>query len=78
MSAENHFGPILRCLRTAKGLSQEGLAAKLEISRAHIGRLENGQKQPSLKMLFRLAEALETQASEIIAEMEKETGNSPS
>ena len=30
------------------------------------------KKQPSLKMLFRLADALEVQASAIIAEMEKE------
>lgn len=65
------FGKILRQLRNARDWSQEDLAVRLEISRSHIGRLETGEKQPSLKMLFRLADALEVPASAIIAEMEK-------
>jgi len=69
---EENFGKILRRLRNAKGWSQEDLAARLEISRSHIGRLETGEKQPSLNMLFRLADALEVPATVIIAEMEKE------
>ena len=66
------FGNVLRQVRNAKGLSQEDLAVRLDISRSHIGRLETGEKQPSLKMLFLLAEALEIPASAIISEMEKE------
>jgi len=69
---EEKLGKILRRLRNAKGWSQEDLAVRLEISRSHIGRLETGEKQPSLKMLFRLADALEIPASAIILEMEKE------
>jgi len=69
---EKKFGNILRQLRNAKGWPQEELAMRLEISRSHIGRLETGEKQPSLKMLFRLADALEVPASAIIAEMENE------
>lgn len=68
---EEKFGPILRKLRNDKGLSQHDLAAKLEISRSHIGRLETGEKQPSLAMLFRLAAALDVPAATIIAAMEK-------
>jgi len=68
---DEKFGRILRRLRNAKGWSQEDLAVRLEISRSHIGRLETGEKQPSLNMLFRLADALEVQPSVIIAEMEK-------
>jgi len=67
---DEKFGKILRRLRNAKGWSQEDLAVRLEISRSHIGRLETGEKQPSLNMLFRLANALEVPASAIIAEME--------
>jgi transcriptional regulator with XRE-family HTH domain len=69
---EKKIGNVLRQLRNSKGLSQEDLAAFLDISRSHIGRLETGEKQPSLKMLFRLADALEVPASAIVAEMEKE------
>ena len=68
---EEKFGKILRRLRNAKGWSQVDLAVRLEVARSHIGRLETGEKQPSLKMLFRLAEALEIPASAIIAEMER-------
>ena len=67
---DEKFGKILRRVRSAKGLSQEDLAVRLEISRSHIGRLETGEKQPSLKMLFRIADALEVPASALIAEME--------
>jgi transcriptional regulator with XRE-family HTH domain len=69
---EEKFGKILRRQRNAKGWSQEDLAVLLDISRSHIGRLETGEKQPSLKMLFRLADVLEIPASVIISEMEKE------
>ena len=69
---EEKFGKVLRRLRNAKGWSQVDLAVRLEVSRSHIGRLETGEKQPSLKMLFRLADALEVPASLFIAEMEKE------
>ena len=72
---EENFGKILRQLRIARGFSQETLASQLEISRSHIGRIETGEKQPSLKMLFRLADALEVSASAIIAEVEKERPN---
>ncbi len=71
MCKEKLFGPVLRHFRKEKGWSQEELAARLDVSRSHIGRLETGKKQPSLKMLFRLADALEIQAFEIIKAIEK-------
>jgi len=67
------FGSALRRLRFEKGLSQEALAERAGMaSHAHLCRLENGRKQPTVEMLFRLAEALEIPASVIILEMEKE------
>jgi transcriptional regulator with XRE-family HTH domain len=69
---EENFGSVLRQVRNAKGLSQEDLALRLNIARSHIGRLETGEKNPGLKMLFRLADALEIPASAIISEMEKD------
>ena len=70
MDKEKKFGPVLRAMRMNKGWSQEELAARLEVSRSHIGRLETGEKQPSLKMLFRLADAMEIPASDIIKAIE--------
>ena len=71
---KNHpdFGSILRRLRIEKGLSQEALAERAGMaSHAHLSQLESGHKQPTVEMLFRLADALEVPASVIILEMEK-------
>ena len=55
------FGPILRQFRQAKELSQEELAALLDISPSYISRLE---------MIFRLAGALKVNPHELIKAME--------
>ena len=73
MKKHPEFGPVLRRLRFAKGLSQEALAERAGmVSHAHLCRLESGRKQPTVEMLFRLADALEVPASSIIEEMEKQ------
>ena len=67
------FGLVLRILRISKGLSQEELAARLGMnSNTHISRLESGAQTPNLDMVFRLAEALEVKASQIITMMEEQ------
>lgn len=58
MSKEKLFGPVLRRLRVEKGWSQEELAARVEVSRSHIGRIETGEKISNLKMFLKLADAL--------------------
>ena len=73
MKKHPDFGSVLRRLRVEKGLSQESLAERTGMaSHAHLCRLESGRKQPSVEMLFRLADALEVPASTIVLEMEKE------
>ncbi|WP_304736960.1 helix-turn-helix domain-containing protein [uncultured Desulfovibrio sp.] len=64
------FGPILRQFRQAKELSQEELAALLDISPSYISRLESDSKKPSLEMIFRLAGALKVNPHELIKAME--------
>ncbi|MFG6374792.1 MAG: helix-turn-helix transcriptional regulator [Desulfovibrio sp.] len=64
------FGPILRQFRQAKELSQEELAALLDISPSYISRLESDLKKPSLEMIFRLAGALKVNPHELIKAME--------
>ena len=70
MNKEKFFGPILRRLRNEIGISQEELGARVDVSRSHIGRFETGEKVPNLKMLFRLAEALNVEAWAVIKAME--------
>lgn len=50
-------GERLARLRGAKGLSQRDVASP-GVSYAYISRVENGQRQPSVKALRRLAEKL--------------------
>lgn len=42
-------------LRKARGLTQEELAAVLEVSRQTIGSLENGRYNPSILLAFQIA-----------------------
>jgi len=70
-SIENLFGQVLRQLRKEKGLSQEGLGFKTGYHRTYIGLLERGQKNPSLKTIFQLANALEISPSKIIRRIEQ-------
>ncbi len=72
MDKKKFFGVILRRLRNQAGISQEELGARVEVSRSHIGRFETGEKTPNLRMLFRLADALDVKASVIIAEVENQ------
>jgi len=44
--------------RTAAGLTQKDLAARTGIAQADISRLENGNANPSLRTLQRLAEGM--------------------
>lgn len=42
-------------LRKERGIRQEELAAKLEVSRQTIGSLENGRYNPSIQLAFKIA-----------------------
>ena len=52
------FGKRVRELRTALGMSQEGLAELAGLHRTYIGAVERGEKNISLINLARLASAL--------------------
>ncbi|MCI8333080.1 MAG: helix-turn-helix transcriptional regulator [Lachnospiraceae bacterium] len=42
-------------IRKARGVTQEELAASLEVSRQTIGSLENGRYNPSILLAFKIA-----------------------
>lgn len=47
-------------MRTAKGYSQEGFAHLVDLDRTYIGGIERGERNPALKVIIRIADALET------------------
>ncbi len=67
---ERLFGRILQELRTERGLSQEKLGFESNYHRTYISQLERGQKNPSLKAIFRLARVLGIRPSEMIRRIE--------
>jgi transcriptional regulator with XRE-family HTH domain len=68
------FGAILRELREAKNLSQEGLAGASGLDRTWIGILERGENLPTLHTLILLSKGLEMPAHRIVSKVEAALG----
>lgn len=64
------FGAVLRNHRTTKGISQEAMAHMASMERAHIGRIERGENQPSLWIILKLAKALDCDPGALVNETE--------
>ena len=55
--------------RKAKGLTQEDLAAKANISSTHVGVIERGIKVPNLDTFVAIANALDVSADELLQDV---------
>lgn len=58
----------IKAIRKAKGLSQEELAAKLNVVRQTISKWEQGLSVPDSDLLIAIAQALETPVSTLLGE----------
>lgn len=56
---EEKVGQKIKQIRNEKGLSQEKLALKAEIDRTYLAGVEQGKRNPSLKSLEKIVEALD-------------------
>jgi transcriptional regulator with XRE-family HTH domain len=52
------FGKVLRVVRKEAGLTQEQLGHAAEIDRTFVSLIERGERQPTVRVLFKLATAL--------------------
>jgi transcriptional regulator with XRE-family HTH domain len=64
------FGRHIRSLRRARGLTQERLAERSDLSCDAIRRIENGRLSPTLNTLCKLARGLELGLSTLFAGIE--------
>ena len=60
------MGNRIRELRQAKGWSQQLLADHAQIERSHLTRLEEGRKEAGLRVLERIADALDVEPADLL------------
>ncbi len=57
------FGAAVRIRREELGLSQEALGYKAKVHRTYVSDIERGARNPTVRVIWKLAVALETQPS---------------
>lgn len=70
IEAIRKYGRRVRERRLAAGLSQAALAARADLDRLYLGRLERGLQNPSLLVVARLAVELDATLEEMLAGIE--------
>lgn len=68
-SARSRFAERLRTERTARGLSQEELAARAGLHRTYIGSVERAERNISIDSMERLAQAIGLDVSDLLAKL---------
>ena len=71
MSPAEAFGQALREARLKRGLSQEEAAALGGIDRSYYGHLERASKTPTINMIWRVAEAVDANPSQLVRRTER-------
>jgi transcriptional regulator with XRE-family HTH domain len=66
MDLREVFAGNLRRLRHAKGMSQDDLAYEAGVSRSYLSQLEKGAFYASLKIVGKLAQALDVQPADLL------------
>jgi transcriptional regulator with XRE-family HTH domain len=64
------FADVLRDARQQKGLSQEALAEAARCHRTYISLVERGERNPSLDVIVRFADALGLPPSNLLRRVE--------
>jgi DNA-binding XRE family transcriptional regulator len=65
------FGLVLQELRQRRRLSRDSVASLVDVESEDIAEIERGTREPTLVLLFKLANVLGVEPSELIARMER-------
>jgi transcriptional regulator with XRE-family HTH domain len=65
------FGQALRSLRTKRKWTQTNLALRADVDRNYVSLIELGRNSPSVRMVFRLCDALDITPSDMIKDVER-------
>ncbi len=65
------FGAAVRLRREELGVSQEALGYKAHVHRTYVSDVERGARNPTVKVIWKLAVALDTRPSALFASAEE-------
>ena len=74
---EKVLGRVIAQRRKSVGMSQEAVAFRCKLHPTYISQLERGLKSPTIRVLRLIADALGTNASELLMAAESESANRP-
>jgi len=61
------FGARVRELRTERGWSQEDFAHRAELDRTYVSGIERGVRNPTLDIIYRLAQTLDVPPADLLS-----------
>ena len=64
-------GELIRELRKEKNISQEKLAEAIDSHQVYISEIENGDKLPSLTIIYKIAQAFGLTLTEFVRRVEE-------
>ena len=71
MDTDQALGLALRGLRTKRKWSQTDLALRADVDRNYISLIELGRNSPSVRMLYKLCDALDVRPFELLKDVDK-------
>ena len=66
------FGCLIRDLRLAAGLTQEGLADICDLHRTYIGAIERGEKTVTIETVNKLARSFELSLGQLFVKLDEQ------
>ncbi len=64
------FADVIRAERVRRGVAQDQFALLANVDRSYYGKLERGERQPSLALLLRIASALGVSGADLVGKVE--------
>lgn len=71
LEPDQAFGQALRSFRTKRKWTQTELALRADVDRNYVSLIELGRNSPSIRMVFRLCDALNITPSDMLKEVER-------
>ena len=71
MEPDQAFGQALRHARTKRKWTQTDLALRAGVDRNYVSLIELGRNSPSVRLMFRLCDALDITPSDMLKDVER-------